>query len=124
MKFIDVINNIKVGEKYKSVDDKSDIRYITKTENGIEFGLIYNVYRINTIPDDLEFELEKKEYDFTEAFKAFKDGYMIQSVNSKIAYCLSENEVTAVYYDSKTYYLCNDNLFTFNEINGKWYILD
>lgn len=77
MKFIDVINNIKVGEKYKSVDDKSDIRYITKTENGIEFGLVYNVYRINTIPDDLELELEKKEYDFTEAFKAFKDGYVI-----------------------------------------------
>jgi len=124
MKFIDVINNIKVGEKYKSVDDKSDIRYITKTENGIEFGLIYNVYRINTIPDDLELELEKKEYNFTEAFKAFKDGYVIQSVNSKIAYCLSDNEVMAVYYDSKTYYLCNDNLFTFNEINGKWYILD
>lgn len=124
MKFIDVINNIKVGEKYKSVDDKSDIRYITKTENGIEFGLIYNVYRINTIPDDLELELEKKEYDFTEVFKAFKDGYVIQSVNSKIAYCLSDNEVMAVYYDSKTYYLCNDNLFTFNEINGKWYILD
>lgn len=124
MKFIDVINNIRVGEKYKSVDDKSDIRYITKTENGIEFGLIYNVYRINTIPDDLELELEKKEYDFTEAFKAFKDGYVIQSVNSKIAYCLSDNEVMAVYYDSKTYYLCNDNLFTFNEINGKWYILD
>lgn len=124
MKFIDVINNMKVGEKYKSVDDKSDIRYITRTENGVEFGLIYNVYRINTIPNDLEFELEKKEYDFTEAFKAFKDGYMIQSVNSKIAYCLSENEVTAVYYDSKTYYLCNDNLFTLNEINGKWYILD
>ena len=122
MKFIDVINNIKVGEKYKSVDDKSDIRYITKTENGIEFGLIYNVYRINTIPDDLELELEKKEYNFTEAFKAFKDGYVIQSVNSKIAYCLSDNEVMAVYYDSKTYYLCNDNLFTFNEINGKWYI--
>lgn len=118
MKFIDVINNIKVGEKYKSVDDKSDIRYITKTENGIEFGLIYNVYRINTIPDDLELELEKKEYDFTEAFKAFKDGYVIQSVNSKIAYCLSDNEVMAVYYDSKTYYLCNDNLFTLNEING------
>lgn len=124
MKFIDVINNIKVGEKYKSVDDKSDIRYITKTENGIEFGLVYNVYRINTIPDDLELELEKKEYDFTEAFKAFKDGYVIQSVNSKIAYCLSENEVTAVYYDSKTYYRCNDNLFTLNEINCKWYILD
>lgn len=124
MKFIDVINNIKVGEKYKSVDDKSDIRYITKTENGIEFGLIYNVYRINTIPDDLELELEKKEYDFTEAFKAFKDGYVIQSVDSKIAYCLSENEVMAVYYDSKTYYLCSDNLFTLNEINGKWYILD
>lgn len=124
MKFIDVINNIKVGEKYKSVDDKSDIRYITKTENGIEFGLIYNIYRINTIPDDLELELEKKEYNFTEAFKAFKDGYVIQSVNSKIAYCLSDNEVMAVYYDSKTYYLCNDNLFTFNEINGKWYILD
>ena len=124
MKFIDVINNIKVGEKYKSVDDKSDVRYITKTENGIEFGLIYNVYRINTIPDDLELELEKKEYDFTEAFKAFKDGYVIQSVDSKIAYCLSENEVMAVYYDSKTYYLCSDNLFTLNEINGKWYILD
>lgn len=124
MKFIDVINNIKVGEKYKSVDDKSDIRYITKTENGIEFGLIYNVYRINTIPDDLELELEKKEYDFTEAFKAFKDGYVIQSVDSKIAYCLSKNEVMAVYYDSKTYYLCSDNLFTLNEINGKWYILD
>lgn len=124
MKFIDVINNIKVGEKYKSVDDKSDIRYITKTENGIEFGLIYNVYRINTIPDDLELELEKKEYDFTEAFKSFKDGYVIQSVDSKIAYCLSENEVMAVYYDSKTYYLCSDNLFTLNEINGKWYILD
>lgn len=124
MKFIDVINNIKVGEKYKSVDDKSDIRYITKTENGIEFGLIYNVYRINTIPDDLELELEKKEYDFTEAFKSFKDGYVIQSVDSKITYCLSENEVMAVYYDSKTYYLCSDNLFTLNEINGKWYILD
>lgn len=124
MKFIDVINNIKVGEKYKSVDDKSDIRYITKTENGIEFGLIYNVYRINTIPDDLELELEKKEYDFTEAFKSFKDGYVIQSVDSKIAYCLSKNEVMAVYYDSKTYYLCSDNLFTLNEINGKWYILD
>lgn len=124
MKFIDVINNIKVGEKYKSVDDKSDIRYITRTENGIEFGLIYNVYRINTIPNDLELELEKKEYDFTEAFKLFKDGYVIQSVNSKIAYCLSEDEVMAVYYDSKTYYLCNDNLFTFDEINGKWYVLD
>lgn len=124
MKFIDVINNMKIGEKYKSVDDKSDIRYITRTENGIEFGLIYNVYRINTIPDDLEFELEKKEYDFIEAFKAFKDGYMIQSVNSKVAYCLSEDEVMAVYYDSKAYYPCNDNLFTFYEINDKWYVLD
>lgn len=124
MKFIDVINNIKVGEKYECLDDKSDIRYLTKTENGIEFGLIYNVYRINTIPDDLEFELKKKEYDFIEAFKAFKDGYVIQSVNSKIAYCLSENEVMAVYYDSKTYYHRNDNFFTFNEIDGKWYILD
>lgn len=124
MKFIDVINKIKIGETYKCLDDKSDIRYFTRTKNGIEFGLAYNIYRVNTIPDDLEFELEKKEYDFTEAFKSFKDGYMIQSLSSKIAYCLLDNEIMTVYYDSKTYYLRSDNLFTYNEINGKWYILD
>lgn len=125
MKFIDVINNIKIGESYKCLDDKSDIRYFTRTENGIEFGLAYNIYRINTIPDDLEFELEKKKYDFTEAFKSFKDGYMIQSVNSKTIYYLTDKfKVVAEYDDSKTYYLCNDSLFTYDEVNGKWYILD
>lgn len=125
MKFIDAIKNMKVGEVYKCTDNKCDISYIRKTEKEIEFGLDYNIFRINIIPNDTEFELERKEYDFTEAFDEFKDGYTIQSVNSKIAYHLTDKfEVVAEYDNSKAYYLCSDSLFTYNEINGKWYILD
>ena len=125
MKFIDVIKNMKVGEAYKCTDNKCDISYIRKGEKGIEFGLGYNIFRVNIIPDDTEFELERKEYNFTEAFNSFKDGHTIQSVSSKIIYYMTDKfEVVAEYDDSKAYYLCSDSLFTYNEISGKWYILD
>ena len=125
MKFEDVIKNIKVGETYKCTDCECGIRYVKKDIEGIKFGYSYT-YRSNGIPNGAEFELERKEYDFKEAFDALKDGYTIQSVSSGIIYYMRGRflEIVTKYEDSTTYYTDSENLFTYREINGKWYVLD
>ena len=71
------------------------------------------------------YTLERKEYSFNEAFKAYEEGKEIESKHSKYKYKKIDNE-DHVYIKETDYWLkrIEDEIISFNEIRGKWYIND
>lgn len=71
------------------------------------------------------YTLERKEYSFDEAFKAYEEGKEIESKHSKYKYKKIDNE-DHVYIKETDYWLkrIEDEIISFNEIRGKWYIND
>lgn len=102
--FREVIADIKEGEvweneNFKITLDKSGFNIDYKKEFDIEcIGYVF--LHCTT------FKLQRKQYTFEEAFKAYEEGKVIEN-------CVS----------SRIYSLKNpSNLFSANEIRGKWYI--
>ena len=62
------------------------------------------------------YHLQRKEYTFEEAFKAYEEGKEIESCYSGVKY-LIQHGGSDCYSDGR-----KTNLIEFNEIRGKWYI--
>lgn len=102
--FREVIADIKEGEvwenkNFKITLDKSGFNIDYKKEFDIEcIGYVF--LHCTT------FKLQRKKYTFTEAFKAYEEGEEIESCVSSRIYSLKKPS----------------NLFSANDIRGKWYI--
>lgn len=126
--FKEVIVNIKEDEVrlssvYEIKKDKEGIQVkrldknVEQDDNEIPFMYFYDINH--------SFTLQRKQYNFEEAFKFFEKGREIESVVSRK--CFKIRDSVSVYITKdKTINTVNDEirLFTHNEISGKWYIND
>ncbi|GAA0817549.1 hypothetical protein [Clostridium tertium] len=111
--FKEVIENIKEGEVWEStVKTVSLINGAINIErkNEIETYYIY-------IKESELFKLQRKEYTFQEAFKAYEEGKEIESCYTATKFCENEYLENNVYADWKL-----GVRFKVDEIKGKWYI--
>lgn len=96
--FREVIADIKEGEVW--VNDTAPISFIKLRPGGIlDFNKNVGIYL------NVKYKLQRKEYTFEEAFKAYEEGKEIQSAST-----------------DKIYHKEKDFLFASYEISKKWYI--
>lgn len=110
--FREVIATIKEGEVW--VNEVSPISFIRLREDGVlDFNENEGVNLYNT------YTLQRKEYTFEEAFKAYEEGKEIESRYNQYKY----KKIDGVDAYSKTGNdLYKADSFGINEISGKWYI--
>lgn len=122
--FKEVIANIKEGEVWENNKMNLVIKLI---EGRIYIGDRYDNevdgFIGQYIPLTLKFELQRKEYTFDEAFKAYEEGKEIESVETKRMF-MKDNTQDKVFFSNTngwlSSYLCNG--LSIHEIRNKWYI--
>lgn len=127
--FLEVLNTIKPGETYISVNEESRLKEINYNNIGdhIEFiGTVDTIiaptfFGIN--PHRKIFKLKREKYNFCEAYIAYKEGKIIESLESQCCYKkdgLIKKEWNIMspekQYDSTS--------FSMDEIDGKWHIYE
>lgn len=112
--FREVIADIKEGEVWES---EEKIIGLMNT-NDIFITLKDRDRRINSMwfNSGTLYHLQRKEYTFEEAFKAYEEGKEIESCYSGVTYKLQHGGSDCYADGSKT------GTIGFNEIRGKWYI--
>ena len=111
--FREVIRDIKEGEVW--VNDIAPISYIRLREGGV---LDFNENEgINLF---CKYTLQREEYTFEEAFKAYEEGKEIESVCSGYRYKKENGEDVAILSADWQDF----DYFELYEIRGKWYIND
>lgn len=110
--FKEVIANIKEGQVWGAYDKK-----IIRTSTGIIFENFGSYFEIG---DHFTFKLQRKEYNFEEAFKALEEGKEIESTESHAKYKkIDDCYKTSIIIGEWNFAGC---LLNFHEIKGKWYI--
>lgn len=122
--FREVIADIKEGEIWEN-----EIYSISKDADGLSIKRLdkYIQKDIKDTPymylyDKTLFELQRKQYTFEEAFKAYEEGKEIESCENGYKYL--QNTFT---YPGNEQWLCfrnSEQMFTTDAIRGKWYIND
>ncbi|CAM2079529.1 MAG: hypothetical protein NSGCLCUN01_03749 [uncultured Clostridium sp.] len=110
--FQEVIATIKEGETW--VNDIAPISYIRLRENGV---LDFN--KNEGVNLNCKYKLQRKEYTFEEAFKAYEDGKEIESCYSQYKY---KKEGGLDLYSKTENEWYGEDSFEIDEIRGKWYI--
>lgn len=114
--FREVIADIKEGEVWECRS-----KYIQRFADGIQ---IYHKEKGKSTPSMLmrnndKFKLQRKEYTFEEAFKAYEEGKEIESCYSQCKY--KKEGGLDLYSKTENEWYGEDN-FEIDEIRGKWYI--
>lgn len=114
--FREVIADIKEGEVWECRS-----KYIQRFADGIQ---IYHKEKGKSTPSMLmrnndKFKLQRKEYTFEEAFKAYEEGKEIESCYSQ--YKHKKEGGLDLYSKTENEWYGEDN-FEIDEIRGKWYI--
>lgn len=114
--FREVIADIKEGEVWECRS-----KYIQRFADGIQ---IYHKEKGKSTPSMLmrnndKFKLQRKEYTFEEAFKAYEEGKEIESCYSQYKY--KKEGGLDLYSKTENEWYGKDN-FEIDEIRGKWYI--
>lgn len=122
--FREVIADIKEGEVWESAQDCFQLKEISCIEGRIKFKLegvfVEKTDNLNNVDtgegSGQTFKLQRKQYTFEEAFKAYEDGKEIESCYSGDKYMIQHGGSDCYADGSKT------GTIGFNEIRGKWYI--
>lgn len=114
--FREVIADIKEGEVWEGRS-----KYIQRFADGIQ---IYHKEKGKSTPSMLmsnndKFKLQRKEYSFAEAFKAYEEGKEIESCYSQYKY---KKEGRLDLYSKTESEWYEEGNFEINEIRGKWHI--
>lgn len=115
--FREVIADIKPGEVWESENNSCNIR-ITRTKTGISIR-DFNDNAIVWFDDDFKFKLQRKEYTFEEAFKAYEEGKEIESCKFKYK---KRNGQDYFYSNTSQAWEKHYEGFLLQEIRNKWYI--
>ena len=113
--FREVIETIKEGEVW--VNEVSPISFIRLREDGVlDFNENEGVSLYNT------YTLQRKEYTFEEAFKAYEDGKEIESCEGPYRY--KKQNGNDAYFDTfaEAWWIGAPITVSLQEIRGKWYI--
>lgn len=119
--FREVIADIKEGEIWES-NCRLIKRYNGKIEISNLDGRKIDTYTI-TLLDETLYKLQRKQYSFEEAFKAYEDGIKVESVFSGVSYEKLRDGTVDIEskYAIATHHE-GDVRFLIGEIRGKWYI--
>lgn len=108
--FREVIADIKEGEVWESENNSCDV-IIVKDMTGIQI----RDFKDNALvffSDSWKFKLRRKQYTFTEAWKAYEEGKEIESCVRGGRYQLEKYSTVSEV----------NSFIWFDEIRGKWYI--
>ena len=117
--FREVIANIKEGEVWDSgykriyINSRGYIE-IVYIDDGSSSSMMF--------PDYENFKLQRNKVSFSTAFKAFKEGKEIESFVSGYCFINKHKEYLTVKDDDSHTYFEMDPMFSFEEIQGEWYI--
>lgn len=111
--FREVIADIKEGEVWECGHI-----LITKSNDGIELKGMSS-YSSYFTDDNKIFKLQRKEYTFEEAFKAYEKGKEIESCYSQYKY---KKEGGLDLYSKTENEWYGEDSFEIDEVRGKWYI--
>ena len=120
--FKEVIADIKEGEVWESKIGKKV--YLKGDKLFIDFNHEVTISGA-MLPLNEALTLQKKQYTFEEAFKAFEEGKEIESLASEIKYRRFDKKVSLFAGGENKNFsgINNDNaIFSINEIRSKWYI--
>lgn len=120
--FTEVIANIKEGQVWECTRENARLKTINIKKGSINFiykdGLGMEVFGVKETDT---FILQRKEYTFQEAFKAYEEGKEIESMKFKYKKIEGEDKF---YSKNNQGWFNNDGGFEPVEIRGKWYIND
>lgn len=128
--FLEIITSIKPGEIWESVDKDLRVKKITLTEFGtikIEGENAFFVNNSTVFDINAKYKLQRKEYTFEEAFKAYENGKEIENIERKVKF---KKKITGLCFykfeHSEKWLVIDDdaNIFSIDAIRGKWYIND
>lgn len=120
--FKEVIANIKEGEVWESEE-----KIIRKISGAIVIGFKdkENIDSEMEFLDNVKYKLQRKEYTFEEAFKAYEEGKEIESCEGcKFKRCDKDVVLIIDFAGDKIKRSSCEELFSIKEIRGKWYIND
>ena len=121
--FFEVLATIKEGEVYINVEEGKRLKKIKRNAHGnIEFmGVVDTMIAPTFFSIDLRdklFKLERKEYSFYGAYTAYKEGKIIESLESKCFY-KKEGAVKKEWNVMNPEKKYDSTSFSINEIEGK-----
>ena len=119
--FKEVIANIKEGEVWKS-----EFKSIQKRNGIITIENLKGSSNIFAFNDSIKYKLQRKEYTFEEAFKAYEEGKEIESVISAYRIKKLTDGRFRISQKSQEFYTEKEGevIITLQEIQGGWYIND
>lgn len=115
--FKEVVANIKEGEVWENASLARNLKEINRKGRLIRFVFTDTDRGSFAIDNDDTFILQRKEYTFQEAFKAYEEGKEIESCYTATKFCENEYLENNVYSDWKL-----GVSFKADEIRNKWYI--
>lgn len=125
--FKEVIANIKEGQVWECTRENARLKTINIKKGSINFiykdGLAMEVFGVKETDT---FVLQRKEYTFQEAFKAYEEGKEIESCIEGQKYKKEGGEDYYFDYGKNKYMLLewDRDCFTITSIRNKWYIND
>lgn len=123
MKLPEVLQNIKLGEKYICTRESSRIQSISLTS---KYEYLFEVndtelYHEFGIFEDDEFELERPKYSFINAYKELLNGKIIYNIENKRKFRLEDGHFYSKVEDVIGW-TERDLPFEAEELLGEWYI--
>ena len=120
--FKEVIADIKEGEIWESYNKR-----ISSSKNGITIEFKENKYNRICFEYNTKYKLQRKEYTFEEAFKAYENGKEIENIERKVKFKKKITGLCFYKFEHLEKWLVIDddaNIFSIDAIRGKWYIND
>ena len=123
--FREVIADIKEGEVWDDGFLKIQMKRGTISIGSLNEEPFKNIIGFVINPCK-KFKLQRKEYKFDEAFKAYEEGKEIENIVTKYKFKKSNDGMIKITQRSGNITLTNESsvFVTIDEIRGKWYIND
>lgn len=130
--FKEVVENIKVGEVWECTRKDARIKSIRLDRDIDNRILIFDCRGTALVEEEIgvrntdRFKLQRKEYTFEEAFRAYEEGKEIESVLSTDRFKKSkiEDKKFDCFWDEGVKNWFKFRTFELEEIRDKWYIND
>lgn len=123
--FKEVIANIKEGEVWENPKNRIKRIFINEIGNiHLEGNETFSINYSTCVKSDSLYTLQRKEYTFEEAFKAYEEGKEIESCAGMRYKKINSVDKYFSTHSNEWVKAHNDILFNMIEIRNEWYIND